>query len=55
MKARADERTDQMQELKREQVRREMVGQVEEALEALAAEVERHPGARRCLRRCAKN
>lgn len=46
MKARGDERTDRMQELKREKMRHELQGQVEHALEKLAEEVERHPAAR---------
>ncbi len=46
LKARSDERTDQMQELKREKVRHELHGQVEHALEKLAEEVDRNPLAR---------
>jgi hypothetical protein len=46
MRARADERADQLGELKREKLRQEMRGQVELALEKLAEEVERHPAAR---------
>ena len=46
MKARSDERQDQMQELKREKLRQDLQGQVDQALEKLAEEVERHPAAR---------
>ncbi len=46
LKARSDERADQMQELKREKLRHELQGQVEQALEKLAEEVDRHPAAR---------
>ena len=46
MRARSDERADQMGELKREKLRREMQGQVSLALETLAVEVDRNPGAR---------
>jgi hypothetical protein len=46
LRARSDERTDQMQELKREKLRRELQGQIDQALEKLAEEVERHPVAR---------
>jgi hypothetical protein len=46
MKARGEERADQMQELKREKLQHELEGQVEQALEKLAEEVERHPAAR---------
>jgi len=46
LRARSDERTDQMQELKREKVRRELQGQIDHALEKLAEEVDRHPIAR---------
>jgi len=46
LKARSDERMDQMQELKREKLRHDLQGQVDHALEALAEEVDRHPEAR---------
>ena len=46
LKARSAERADQMQLLRREKLSREMQGQVEQALEKLAEEVEQHPGAR---------
>jgi len=46
LRARSDERADQMQELRREKLRVELEGQVEQALEKLAEEVERVPGAR---------
>jgi hypothetical protein len=46
LKARSDERADQMQELKREKLRRELQGQIDHALEKLAEEVDRHPVAR---------
>jgi hypothetical protein len=46
MKARSDERTDQMQELRREKLRHDLQEQIEHALEKLAEEVERHPEAR---------
>ncbi len=46
LRARADERSDQMQELKREKLSREIAGQLEQAFEKLADEVERHPEAR---------
>jgi hypothetical protein len=46
LRARSAERADQMQVLKREKMRREMEGQVEQALEKLAEEVEQHPAAR---------
>jgi hypothetical protein len=46
LKARSDERADQMQELKREKLRHELQGQVDHALEKLAEEVDRHPKAR---------
>jgi hypothetical protein len=46
LKARSDERADQMQELKREKLRHELQGQIDQALEKLAEEVERHPVAR---------
>jgi hypothetical protein len=46
LKARSDERADQMQELKRENLRHELQGQVDHALEKLAEEVEKHPAAR---------
>ncbi len=46
LKARSDERTESMQELKREKLRHELQGQIAHALEKLAEEVERHPAAR---------
>ena len=46
LKARSDERADQMQELRREKLTRELQGQIEHALEKLAEEVDRHPEAR---------
>ena len=46
LKARSDELADQMQELKREKLRRELQGQIDHALEKLAEEVDRHPVAR---------
>jgi hypothetical protein len=46
MKARADERTEQMQELRREKLRQELAGRVNLALEKLAEVVDRHPGSR---------
>jgi hypothetical protein len=46
LKARSDERADQMQELKREKLRHELQGQIDQALEKLAEEVDRHPVAR---------
>jgi len=46
LKARSDERADQMQELKREKLRHELQGQIDQALEKLAEEVDRHPEAR---------
>jgi len=46
LKARSDERADQMQELKREKLRRELQDQIDHALEKLAEEVDRHPVAR---------
>jgi hypothetical protein len=46
LKARSDERADQMQELKREKLQRELQGQVDHALEKLAEEVDKHPVAR---------
>jgi hypothetical protein len=46
LKARSDERADQMQELKREKLRHELQGQIDHALEKLAEEVDRHPVAR---------
>jgi hypothetical protein len=49
LKARSDERADQMQELKREKLRHELEEQVEHALEKLAEEVDRHPAARKAL------
>ena len=46
LKARSDERADQMQELRREKLRHELQGQIDHALEKLAEEVEQHPAAR---------
>ncbi len=46
LKARGDERADQMQGLKREKLTRELQGQIEHALEKLAEEVNRNPEAR---------
>ena len=46
LKARSDERADQMQALKREKLRHELEGQVNQALNQLAEEVDRHPAAR---------
>jgi len=46
MKARSDERADQMHELKREKLRHELQGQIDQALEKLMEEVDRHPEAR---------
>jgi hypothetical protein len=46
LKARSDERADQMQELKREKLRHELQDQIDHALEKLAEEVDRHPVAR---------
>ena len=46
LKARSDERTDQMQELKREKLTRDLQGQIDHALEKLAEEVDGHPEAR---------
>jgi hypothetical protein len=46
LKARSDERADQMQELKREKLRHELQSQIDHALEKLAEEVDRHPVAR---------
>jgi hypothetical protein len=46
LKARSDERADQMQELKREKLRHDLQGQIDQALEKLAEEVDRHPVAR---------
>jgi hypothetical protein len=46
LKARSDERADQMQELKRAKLRHELQGQIDHALEKLAEEVDRHPVAR---------
>jgi hypothetical protein len=51
LKARSDERADQMQELRREKLRRELQGQIDHALEKLAEEVDRHPVAREASRR----
>ncbi|MEI9999397.1 MAG: hypothetical protein WDO13_09615 [Verrucomicrobiota bacterium] len=49
LRARSDERAEQMQELKREKLRHELQDQVEHALEKLAEEVERHPEARKAF------
>jgi hypothetical protein len=49
LRARSDERTSQMQELKREKLRLEMQGQLEQALEKLAEEVDQHPAARKAF------
>ena len=46
LKARSDERADQMQELKREKLRHDLQSQLEHALEELAREVDCHPAAR---------
>jgi len=46
LKARSDERADQMQELKREKLRHELQAQIDHALEKLTEEVDRHPVAR---------
>jgi hypothetical protein len=46
MQARSAERADQMQELRREKLEHDLQAQVEQALEKLAEEVDRHPGAR---------
>jgi hypothetical protein len=46
LKARNDERADQMQHLRREKLRHELQGQIDHALEKLADEVEKHPAAR---------
>jgi hypothetical protein len=46
MRARGDERADQMQELKREKLHHELEGQFEQALERLAQAVDHHPAAR---------
>jgi hypothetical protein len=46
LKARGDERADQLMELRREKMRREWHGQTEKALEAFAGEIEKHPAAR---------
>jgi hypothetical protein len=46
LKARADERSDQMQELKRVKLSQEIRDQLDQAFEKLADEVERHPAAR---------
>jgi hypothetical protein len=46
LKARSDERTDQMQELRREKLRRELQDQIDLALEKLLEEVDKHPEAR---------
>ena len=46
LRARSDERADQMQELKREKLRHELQGQIDHALEKLAEEVDRHPVAK---------
>ena len=46
LRARSDERAEQMQELKREKVRRELQGGITQALEKLAEEVDKNPVAR---------
>jgi hypothetical protein len=46
LKARADERADQMQELRREKLRQELAGRVNLALEKFSEEVERNPASR---------
>jgi hypothetical protein len=46
LKARADERSDQILELRREKLELDRRTQTEAALEAFAAEIEKHPGAR---------
>ena len=46
LKARSDERADQMQELKREKLRHELGDQVDHAMEELCRQVELHPAAR---------
>ncbi len=46
LRARADERADQMQELKREKLRQEIAGRVNVALEKFAEEVNQHPSSR---------
>jgi hypothetical protein len=46
MKARSDERSDRMQELKRTKLQNEIEGGLALALEKLAEEVEQHPAAR---------
>ena len=45
LKARGDKRADEMQELRREKVRHELQGQIEQAMERLFEEVEKHPEA----------
>ena len=49
LRARSDERADQMQELKREKMKHDLKDQFDEALEALAAEVDKHPAAARAF------
>jgi hypothetical protein len=46
MKARADERSEQLLAMKREKLEADLRGQVEQALDKLAEEVDRHPQAR---------
>jgi hypothetical protein len=46
LRARNDERADQMQELKRKKLKHELEGQINHALDKLAEEVEQHPAAR---------
>jgi hypothetical protein len=46
LRARSEEREDELHDLKREKLRRELTDQVNDALDRLAAEVERHPAAR---------
>jgi hypothetical protein len=46
LRARADDRADQLGELKREKLRQEMRGEMQLALDKLAEEVSRHPEAR---------
>jgi hypothetical protein len=46
LKARADERSEQMQELKREKLRQELIGRVNLALEKFSEEVNQNPASR---------
>jgi hypothetical protein len=46
LKARSDERSSEMHELKQEKLRRELQGQIDHALERLCEEVDSHPEAR---------